>query len=120
MTDAKDDAANGEVVEFGWEDEAPAKPLSGRRLKAKKEAQKKKKPGTFGGCAVCGYAFALVGESAAAGREIPFLGVAVAAGAGRRAGWPAARARGCCNPPGCAASLEHTAITHHHPQSPWA
>ncbi|KIZ06170.1 hypothetical protein MNEG_1790 [Monoraphidium neglectum] len=47
MTDAKDDAANGEVVEFGWEDEAPAKPLSGRRLKAKKEAQKKKKPGTF-------------------------------------------------------------------------
>jgi hypothetical protein len=41
-------APGGEVVEFGWADEAAAKPLSGRRLKAKKEAQKKKKPGTFG------------------------------------------------------------------------
>ncbi|KAI8463120.1 MAG: DEAD-domain-containing protein [Monoraphidium minutum] len=39
--------AGGEVVDFGWDDPAPTKPLSGRRLKAKKEAQKKKKPGTF-------------------------------------------------------------------------
>jgi len=38
----------GEVVEFGWEDAKRTTPLSGRRLKAKKEAAKKKKPGTFG------------------------------------------------------------------------
>jgi hypothetical protein len=48
MVDINGEAAGGEVVEFGWADEARTKPLSGRRLKAKKEAQKKRKPGTFG------------------------------------------------------------------------
>ena len=47
---AVDDARqhkDGEVVEFGWEDEAAA-PLGGRRLKAHKAQQKKTRPGTFG------------------------------------------------------------------------
>lgn len=48
MADVDGEAPGGEVVEFGWEDAAPDKPLTGRRKKAKKEAQKKKKPGTFG------------------------------------------------------------------------
>eukprot|EP00775_Hariotina_reticulata_P012839 gene12839-12967_t len=38
--------AGAEVLEFGWED-TEAKPLSGRRKKALKEAKNKKKVGTF-------------------------------------------------------------------------
>ena len=46
------------AVEFGWEDK---RPLTGRRLKAAKDKQKKAKSGSFGqpaslllGCHVCG------------------------------------------------------------------
>lgn len=43
-------AAGGEVVEFGWEEEGSNKPLTGRRLKAQKEQKKKNRSGTFGEC----------------------------------------------------------------------
>lgn len=38
-------AANGAAVDFGWEDK---RPLTGRRLKAAKDKQKKLKAGSFG------------------------------------------------------------------------
>jgi len=44
------DAAGGEVVDFGWEEEGSNKPLTGRRLKAQKEQKKKNRSGTFGEC----------------------------------------------------------------------
>lgn len=38
----------GDVVEFSEDDEEPAKPLGGRRLKREKEMKKKMRAGTFG------------------------------------------------------------------------
>lgn len=47
-------AADGEVVEFGWEEERSDKPLTGRRKKAAQEQKKKNRSGTFGGLKVEG------------------------------------------------------------------
>lgn len=49
MSDSEGDISqDGEVVEFGWEEDNNNQPLGGRRKKARKEAIKKSRPGTFG------------------------------------------------------------------------
>ena len=58
-TDVEDDdgdfpeAGNDDIVDFGWQDDAADKPLSGRRKKAAQAAKKKAKPGSFGTLFVC-------------------------------------------------------------------
>lgn len=58
MSDAEQDFPTdaGAAVDFGWEDK---RPLTGRRLKAAKDKQKKMKAGSFGAfmrrqaCSIC-------------------------------------------------------------------